>query len=482
MNTRTQPLKTTSILFIAAINSISIANTFAQSRLEAESAAYSNCTLISDARYSDGKALELTRRDAVITFSFTAAKAGKYQIYVGCDGLYGEKTANLTVNGSSGTFTVGGSGEVAAATSFMNKGNNTIAITPGWTWFRIDYIRIEPNKTKLKFNITKQPVDAKATTSAKALYKFLYTNFGKKTISGIMTGDMSSVEDDNIKNHPDMKAIYNASGKYPALVGFDFMNTTGRAEAESWNQSYSQHVMNLAADTWRRGGIPAFTWHWRDPSRNTDAFYSADCTMKITSAMNADGTWNTTSALYANILKDINTVADCLLNLQKQGIACIFRPLHEASGRWFWWGRDGAQPFIKLYQLIYGQMVMVKGVHNVIWVWNASDRDDEWNPGDEYYDIVSADIYNPAYDYSSCYATFDNLKKLTGGKKIIALSENGPIPDIDREVEENAVWSWWMPWYQTWNGRFVDKTGKDEWEKCMGDRRVITLNDMRGRW
>ena len=128
-------------------------------------------------------------------------------------------------------------------------------------------------------------------------------------------------------------------------------------------------------------------------------------------------------------------------------------------------------------------MVNVKGVHNVIWVWNpCSVKDADWNPGDAYYDVVSIDIYNDAFDYSSNYTAFDQLKTLTAGKKIIALSENGPIPDIDKEFEEDAVWSWWMPWYQTWDGKFVDKTSNAEWTKCMNDSRVITLEDLSAGW
>lgn len=71
---------------------------------------------------------------------------------------------------------------------------------------------------------------------------------------------------------------------------------------------------------------------------------------------------------------------------------------------------------------------------------------------------------------------------LTAGKKIIALSENGPIPDIDKEFDEEAVWAWWMPWYQTWNGNFVNKTSAAEWKKCMSDSRVVTLDDRLGGW
>ena len=52
----------------------------------------------------------------------------------------------------------------------------------------------------------------------------------------------------------------------------------------------------------------------------------------------------------------------------------------------------------------------------------------------------------------------------------------------DKEFEEEAVWSWWMPWYQTWGSNFVDKTSKQEWTKCMDDSRVITLEDLSAGW
>ena len=451
-------------------------------RLEAEAANHSNCTVVADSKYSGGKALELTENNARINFAYNATERGKYDIYVGHDALYGDKIVNVTINGTNGTFTAKGRSETKVGTYFMQEGNNTITVIPSWTWFRIDYIRIEPSENTLKFDISPCPVDPDATEAARLMYDFLYTNFGKKTISGIMTGDMSGVTGSDVRQHPDMKAVYNASGKYPALVGFDFMNTTGRSEDTQWNKEYTDAVMRLARDTYRRGGLPNFTWHWRDPSRKTEEFYTDQSQMKITDAMNADGTWNTSSTLYKYILKDINTVATCLLALQKDGIACTFRPLHEASGGWFWWGREGAKPFKQLYKLIYHQMVEVRGVHNVIWIWNAGENDADWNPGDEYYDVVSADIYNSNFDYQSNYITFDQLKRLTGGKKIIALSENGPIPDIDREVEEEAVWSWWMPWYQTWNGRFVDKTSREQWQKCMNDPRIITLESQATGW
>ena len=39
-----------------------------------------------------------------------------------------------------------------------------------------------------------------------------------------------------------------------------------------------------------------------------------------------------------------------------------------------------------------------------------------------------------------------------------------------------------MPWYQTWNRKFVDKTSSAVWTKCMSDERVITLEDRSAGW
>ena len=482
-------MRRTTFLLMLFVCSFISANAQTTTKMEAESATYENCKLIEDEKYSDGKALELTESNAKITFTYAATESGKYTITVGYDGLYGDKVVNLIVNGNTATFntTENGPGEAVVGPYLMNQGDNIIEITPNWTWFRIDYISIADNESTVKFDIVPTPVDANASDAAKTVYTFLYDNFGKKTISGVMTGDMDTANGD-ITQHADVQAVYQASGKYPALVGFDFMNATGINEVEDWYKEYTDKCIALAKDLYQRGGLPAFTWHWRDPSRQTGEFYSGNqvatpCTMKISDAMNADGSWNTSSDLYQNIIKDIDTVADYFLALQGEGIACIFRPLHEASGGWFWWGTDGGANFVKLYQLIVDEMVNVKGVHNVIWVWNpCSVNDADWNPSDAYYDVVSIDIYNDALDYSSNYTAFDQLKILTAGKKIIALSENGPIPDIDKEFEEEAVWSWWMPWYQTWGGNFVDKTSKEEWTKCMNDTRVITLEDLSAGW
>jgi len=466
-------------------------------KIEAEDAAYENCELVEGTQYSGGKALAMKESNGKITFKYNASEGGKFTVYVGydCPKGWGAKVFDVSVNGNKSSIQTKAdiAEEAEVGTFIMNAGENKIEITPSWTWYLIDYIRVASgSSSSVEFNIAAAPVDAKATEAAKKVYTFLYDNFGKKTISGIMTGDMTNANGD-ITQQIDVQTVYQRSGKYPALVGFDFMNATGlNADNDKWSKEYTEACVTLAMDTYRRGGIPAFTWHWRDPSRATNDFYANDqaskpCTIKISQAMNADGSWNPSSELYKNMVKDIHTVADYFLQLQEAGVACIFRPLHEASGGWFWWGTDGGENCAKLHQLIFDEMVNTKGVHNIIWVWNPNSvKDADWNPGAAIFDVISIDIYNEAGDYSSNYAAFDKLKAMSEGKKIIALSENGPIPDIEKEIAEEAVWSWWMPWYQSWADKeenmFIDKTSVEEWKKCMSDERVITLEDLAKGW
>ena len=333
------------------------------------------------------------------------------------------------------------------------------------------------------------PVNANATESAQKLYNFLATNYGVKTVSGVMTGDVSSSTQ---KNLPDVIAFYEKTGKYPALVGFDFLFATGVKASDDWYQSYTQQALEAAKDLWNQGGIPAFTWHWKDPSDQIDAFYTKsgnateytefDFTQGFADpSCTANCTWNTSSTTYQQLVSDIDEIADMFLGLQDAGVAAIFRPLHEASGKWFWWGTKGGAAFQALYNLVYDEMVNVKGVNNLVWVWNPEySSDTDWNPGASKYDVISLDIYE-AWDYSTKYTkAYSELTTNFGSDKILAVSENGSIPDISVMKSNNIAWSWWMPWYQTWNGLFLDQTVDAVWKANLESACTINLESMPG--
>lgn len=324
-----------------------------------------------------------------------------------------------------------------------------------------------------------------ATEGAVKLYNFLKENYGSKTISGVQTGDMTG----SLKTQLDVKAVYDKSDKYPALVGLDLLMATGHQSDESWFMSYTENSIKIAEELWKEGGIPAFTWHWK--VGKDSVFYTKDTNFDFTNGfLSGTTTWDTSSETYKLLVADIDKISKHFQRLQTQGIAAIWRPIHEAAGGWFWWGSKGAEAYKALYALVYDRMVNTNGLKNLIWVWNI-ERDPAigydykalngaWYPGDEYVDIIGVDIYNSAFDYNSNVNSYNKIVSEMGTDKIIALTENGPIVTPDNMEKDKAVWSWWMPWYETWDGGFVSQTSDEVWKTTMADERIITLDEMPG--
>jgi mannan endo-1,4-beta-mannosidase len=287
-----------------------------------------------------------------------------------------------------------------------------------------------------------------------------------------------------------MAHIKNVSGKLPALMGLDFMHSSGKGADSAWYMGYTNGTLSLAEEFFKMGGIPIYCWHWKDPLKKTsqDAFYSKETAFDLTKAFkSADYTetnFNESSAEYKGLVEDIDRIAGYLKKLADKDVPVLWRPLHEAAGGWFWWGRDKKpEPCRALYRFMFDRMTRRHGLNNLIWVWTTeeSGRELEWYPGDDVVDIVGRDYYpsdnQRAKEHGSRVASFENIKTIFGAKKIIALSENGAIPHPDSLVADGAEWSWFMPWY----GDFTkDVNVPAIWNQTMNHSYVITLDKMPG--
>lgn len=437
---------------------------------------------------SGGKYVKMNGGD--ITFpTVTVDAAGQYTVVIHYMNNYGgDKINNVGVGSTSAqvSFPVTDKGKFVDVETVLAlaAGANTIAITNSWGWIDVDYIDVKPYEAKA-FDLCNAPVTANATPAAKKLYNFLVNNFGKKTISGVMTGNMDSYTMGDATQHEDVQAVYKAGGKYPALIGADLMNATGANKDEGWFQQYTEKAVDIAKTTWKKGGIPAFTWHWR-PGDEVEFYvkgaHETYTEFDFTEAfIKGTTTWDTLSAAYKALVGDIDRISEIFLGLQTEGVAAIFRPLHESGGNWFWWSTHTGKQFAALYQLLYERMVFKNGVNNLIWDFNPQDASKiSWTPGETYYDVLSVDIYNKANDHQSNSAAFIDFANKGGTNKLISLSENGPIPDVDKMYDEGAAWSWWMPWYESWGSAFVSQTAASVWQKNLADERIITLDEMPG--
>ena len=455
---------------------------------------------LTDAKASGGKYVDMGSGN--LLFNVDMPKDGYYTLFINYK-LPSDRTnkiQNLTLNGNSAgqvsfgltdEFTViKGAGKIK-----LSKGKNTIGIEKSWGWVQIDYIEITEFEAT-PWNISPTPVTPEPTESAQKLYGFLLENFGKRTISGVMTErpfeNDGKYTPQDFTTQTELSYINKASGKNVALVGFDFLHTTGKSSEEQWYQGYTHASLEMAKTVWKAGGIPAFNWHWKDPMKEVEAFYTQSSgntpytEFSITKAYDSEAKkWKTESDEYKAIVRDMEIVADSLLTLQKEGIALIWRPLHEASGAWFWWGTDGAEPCVALYKLMFDTFVNKKGLHNLIWVWTTDEATDalDWYPGDEYVDIVGRDYYYYPREanHASLISSFEKVKEMYGAKKIVTLSENGSVPYPDSMKADGANWSWFMPWYGDYAmERWANDNNAESWKTVMNNEYTITLEDMPG--
>jgi mannan endo-1,4-beta-mannosidase len=83
-------------------------------------------------------------------------------------------------------------------------------------------------------------------------------------------------------------------------------------------------------------------------------------------------------------------------------------------------------------------------LHNLIWIWSTPESD--WYPGNDSVDIAGYDSYPGPYNYGTQKSALDNLYNLTVGEKLIAMTENGPIPNPEDCLTTDAPWLYFMSW------------------------------------
>lgn len=378
-----------------------------------------------------------------VQFHVSVPVSGLYQLAIGFRAPYGDKNFNLSVNGkSNGEVSMKETdqfSEISAGKLLLAQGENTITIHKGWGWYEIDYISVESAQKRAAHQVTEQLVNPNAAPEARRLMRYLVDQYGKAMIAGQ-------------QEFSNLAWLENNIGKKPAMIGFDLMDySPSRVEHGAKSMEVDKAII------WHKaGGIVTFVWHWNAPKDliNTSGqewwrgFYADATDFDVAYAME-----HPDSEDYQLLVRDIDVIAEQLKKLQEAEVPVLFRPLHEAEGGWFWWGAKGPEPAKALYRLVYDRITNHHQIHNLIWVWNSIDQ--AWYPGDEIVDIVSMDSYPPEGDYSPISDAYEKLTALVQDRKLVAMTENGAIPDPDLLQQYGAHWSWFC----TWDGHFL-KDGK----------------------
>lgn len=448
---------------------------------EAENGKLSNdMSVISDGNASGGKSVGKFENDrSYCQIKINVPSDGIYDIVIRSMGIGGSKENDIYTDGKKvGTFTSENNkfSDYTVSAVSLTKGDHNIRIIKSWGWIELDKITVKTGAkiSNSTYNVTSSLVNRNATANTKKLYSFLKDSYGKYVITGQQC--------DGGINGNEFKAIKNLTGDYPALLGLDLMDYTPSRTAFGASSSAVEKAIEFA----NKGGIVTLCWHWNAPTEylNSTAnssdgwwggFYTQSSKFDIAKVMNGQ------DAKGKKLLdRDIKEIAKQLKRLEKAGVPVIWRPLHEASGGWFWWGAKGSDAYKKLWKYLYNELTNTYGCNNLIWVYNGQSAD--WYPGDEYVDIVGEDIYPGNHVYDPQVSRFKQAINYGSKTKITALTENGCIFDIDSAVSINALWSWFMTWGNefTVNGsNYSEKyTEKSVIKKMYASKYSLTLGSL----
>ena len=259
--------------------------------------------------------------------------------------------------------------------------------------------------------------------------------------------DFQWSKDRILDDNPDDSDCKDVIGKHPGVFGSDFhYYLEGSAEERE------VHLRSVKA-AHNRGALITFDWHLSSPLERGGSFYVNDGNRKlleeIDAGMNESGhCLDAPNGMCAWYFNQVDKVLDIVKYLK---FTIIFRPLHEMSGFWFWWGNirqdrvgmRGYNTFPYRYKRLYRALVeytRAKGAHNLLYAWSPSDKANfDFYPGDNWVDIVGLDIYEQGTMYGPSLESFRmELNKLTNfaddHKKIAVLAETGfrmGYPDVE---------------------------------------------------
>lgn len=439
--------------------------------IEAESCALDNGAVIATEVYGteypgySGDGFVWVSNAGTLTFEVTIPESGMYELSTRCWMYLGEEGDTrlqvVSIDGvAQGDFYIPNSGgwiDYSFGFTFLEPGTAKIEIGTSGSWGFILYDAVTFDVADMPdLDIAATPCDADATLETRSLLQYLTSVYGNHVISG-------QQEIYGSGNNGDMERefdyIFETTGKYPAIRGFDMMNYN---PLYGWEDGTTERIIDWVN---QRNGIATVCWHINVPS-DFDSYAIGDtlswrqCTYKPTGSFTTANCLDETTREHAYLMAAIDSLAKQLLILQNADVPVLLRPFHEAegnnntdgSGAWFWWGSGGAEVYKQLWKLLYTTLTEDYGLHNSIWEVNlytyANSR--EWYPGDDCVDIVAYDKYEGSpytWETSAATTVFLTLVNYTGDTKMVAMTENDIIPDIGNITNEGAWWLYFCPWY-----------------------------------
>ena len=241
-------------------------------------------------------------------------------------------------------------------------------------------------------------VDTQATQETKELFAYLKDLNQKKDI---LFGQQHALDEgltltqEGSRTGSKESDVKNAVGDYPAVFGWDTLSIDGHEKpgVEGDVQKSIQNLSTSMKTAHELGGILTLSMH---PYNFVTSGDFKDTSGNVVAEILPGGRYNDKFNAW---LDNIASLANSLRTADNRTIPFVFRPFHEQTGSWFWWGESTTNPeqYKALYRYTVEYLRDKKEVHNILYAYSPGAGNDRYlktYPGDDYVDIFGIDSYD----------------------------------------------------------------------------------------
>ena len=270
-------------------------------------------------------------------------------------------------------------------------------------------------------------VDKNATAETKALY----ANLWKIAEDGFMFGHHDDLWYGRYwYNEPGMSDTKSVCGDYPGVFSVDF----GAIMDNRYQSEENAIRRRVIIEAYDRGEVITACCHLNNPLTGGDSWDNSR--NDVVKSILTEG--NATRIKYLQWLDRCADFANNLKGSDGKLIPVIFRPYHEHTQTWSWWGSKCTteDEFIRFWKFTIEYLRDTKGVRNFIYAISPQMDEDygsrvrdrlifRW-PGDAYVDFLGMDCYH--YNWKAAFKS--NLTAMSAlsreKKKPCGVTETGP--------------------------------------------------------
>ena len=194
---------------------------------------------------------------------------------------------------------------------------------------------------------------------------------------------------------PDRSDVKSVCGSHPAVHGWDLFRLE-IGQPENGDGVSFDLIRTRIREAHQRGGLNTISWHIDNPVSGGDAW---DNSTRAVEHIIPGGTH------HRRYLDYLNRIADFLASCRGDSgelIPIIFRPFHEHTGSWFWWGARHTTDadYVRLWRFTVDHLRTTRGLTQLLFAFSPSGGDVKSKedylfryPGDDYVDLMGIDIY-----------------------------------------------------------------------------------------